>query len=65
MTQNEFRDSLAALGLSQARLSRLLQTDKATPNRWASGSVEIPRAVVLLLRTLEGGKTTIEELEAI
>lgn len=49
MTADEYRAALAALGLSQARLGRILGLDKSTPNRWAMGTGEVPSAVVLLL----------------
>lgn len=49
MTLREYRAALDALGLSQARLARILETDKSTPNRWATGVVPVPRAVALLL----------------
>lgn len=65
MTADDYRATLAALGLSQARLSRLLKVDKATPNRWALETAPIPRAVELLLRALASGRLTVEDLEAL
>ena len=50
MTPAAYRATLAGLGISQARLSRLLDADKSTPNRWATGAVPVPRAIVLLLQ---------------
>jgi len=65
MTSKDYRATLDALGLSQARLGRLLETDKSTPSRWATGAVPVPRSVALLLRLMERGAMTIEDLEAL
>jgi len=63
MTPKAYREALAALGMSQARLGRLLACDKATPNRWAMGTAPVPRAVELLLLALCAGRLTIDDLE--
>lgn len=63
--QNDFRSQMAALGMSQARLVRLLNLNKDTVSRWAVGEREPPRAVMLLLRLIESGRVTIEELEGL
>lgn len=65
MTPKAYRETLASLGLSQARLGRLLRADKATPNRWATGAVAVPRAVELLLLLLASGRVTLDEIEAL
>lgn len=65
MTPDDFRASLKAAGLSQARLGRLLDLDKATPNRWAMGSASVPVAVAMLLKLLASGRVTVDELEAL
>lgn len=65
MTPTDYRATLKAAGLSQARLSRLLDVDKGTPNRWAMGSRAVPRAVALLLILLASGRVTVDELEAL
>lgn len=49
MSADEFRAALAGLGMSQARLARILGMEKTAPNRWATGHVPVPRAVELLL----------------
>jgi hypothetical protein len=50
VTPDTYRETLAALGISQAQLSRILDVDKGTPSRWATGAVPVPRWLVLLLR---------------
>lgn len=62
---NAFRSQMAALGMSQARLVRLLNLNKDTVSRWGVGQREPPRAVMLLLRLIETGRVTIEELEGL
>lgn len=49
MNANAFVGALAALGLTQAALARILDLDKNTPNRWATGERPVPNAVALLL----------------
>lgn len=49
MTPQQFKDTLADLGLSQAGLARLLGANNVTTNRWAMGVVPIPHSIVLLL----------------
>lgn len=49
MTQTDFTAALDALGMTQARLARLLDLDKNTPNRWAKGLARIPKPVEVLL----------------
>lgn len=63
MTAADYRATLAALDLSQARLGRLLRLDKSTPNRWATGAAPVPRSAELLLRLLASGRVTLGELE--
>ena len=65
MTPDEYRQTIASLRLSQARLGRLLGVDKGTPSRWATGASTIPGAVALLLRAMRAGKVTADELEAL
>jgi hypothetical protein len=49
MSPAEFRIALKGAGLTQRRLSRILDCDKATVLRWAQGEVPVPVAVQLLL----------------
>jgi hypothetical protein len=64
MTSADYRATLAALGISQARLSRLLCVDKGTTTRWAYNT-RVPEAVALLLRLMMNGTVPIEYLETI
>lgn len=52
MTAEEYRDLIAALGLSQVDASILLGVDERTSRRWASGEREIPAPVARFLRYL-------------
>ena len=63
MTPEQFRDTLGALGITQARLGRLLSLDKNTANRWATGSTEVPQAVAVLLRLVAAGRLTVDDLD--
>lgn len=58
MTAEEYRDLIAALGLTQVDASILLGVDERTSRRWASGEREIPPPVVRFLRYLLATKTT-------
>lgn len=49
MSPNDYRAALAAIGLTQARLARILGSDKATTNRWSTGFRRVPRSIELLL----------------
>jgi hypothetical protein len=52
MTPDEYRDTYAALGLTQLGAGRFLGYDIRTSRRWASGDLEIPRHVQMLLRLM-------------
>lgn len=65
MTSKQYREALAGLGMSQARLGRLLGRDKSTPNRWATGRVPIPREVELLLLLALSIQMTADDLDAL
>jgi len=52
MTAAEYRDLIAALGLSQVAAAILLGVDERTSRRWASGEREIPPPVERFLRYL-------------
>ncbi len=49
MTSDEYRQAIAALGLSQMAAATFLEIGERTSRRWASGEVEIPAAVAMLL----------------
>lgn len=65
MTPENLRAVLAAVPITEARLARLLNLHVTTPCRWATGVSPIPTSAALLLRMLEGGRITLEDLEAI
>lgn len=65
MTPTDFRSTLAALGISQARFARLVRANKDTPTNWSQGRTEIPGSVELLLKLLASGAATVEQLEAL
>lgn len=48
MTAEDFREILAALGLSQTGAAKLFRTNDRTVRRWASGA-DIPVAVQIAL----------------
>jgi transcriptional regulator with XRE-family HTH domain len=65
LSPDDFRAVLGELGISQARLARLLGVATTTAWRWAAGEVAIPRAVGLLLCALYAKLVTMEQLEAL
>lgn len=52
MTQQEFRDALATLGVSQREFARVVGVDDRTVRRWALGEAAVPRWTRLLLDVL-------------
>lgn len=52
MTDEEFRDALEDLGMTQIDASRFLCIGERTSRRWASGEIEVPRSVELLLKLM-------------
>lgn len=50
MTRDEYRGALAALGLAQEEVGRLLGAGPRTARRWASGEVEVPGPVEMHVR---------------
>ena len=52
MTDEEYRNAIAALGLQQTEAARLLGVDERTSRRWASGEREIPPPAARFLRFL-------------
>ena len=65
MTPADFRVTLAALGIAQARLARLLDLNPSTVQRWATGELPVPRSAVLLLRLMADGKADVAALESL
>ena len=52
MTANQFRATLARLGLSQRGASRLFNVNERTVRRWASGDIAVPEGIVTHLQTM-------------
>ena len=50
MTKDEYRQALAALGLAQEEVGRLLGVDGRTARRWAAGEVDVPGPVEMHIR---------------
>lgn len=50
MSRDEYRDALAALGLAQEEVGRLLGVGPRTARRWASGEIDVPGPVEMHLR---------------
>ncbi len=63
MTPTEYRDTIAALGLSQVKAARLLGVGERTSRRWALGEQPVPRAAALALRLMVDQGITAEEAE--
>lgn len=63
MTRAEYRATLTALGITQARLGRLCKVNKDTPTNWGKGRTEVPGSVALLLKAVQAGLVTFEQLE--
>ena len=49
MTPAEYKEAIAALGLSQVAAGRFLTNNPRTSRRWASGESRVPKAVAMLL----------------
>jgi hypothetical protein len=62
MTQYQFRIALDRIGLSQVGAARLFGGDERTFRRYALGEARVPAAVVILLRLLELGKITGDDI---
>lgn len=52
MTNDEFRTSLRALGISQRWLAERLGVHKSTVSHWATGAAPIPKYAAEYLRVL-------------
>lgn len=53
MTATEFREIIAALGLSQTAAAGLLGVDARTARRWANGERDVPEPAARFLRYLK------------
>ena len=65
MTHTEYREHLAALGLSQVGAARLFRVAPRTSRRWTLGEQDIPTAVEIVLRLMVRFKLKPEDIEAL
>jgi DNA-binding transcriptional regulator YiaG len=52
MTAEEFRAAIDEIGLSQVQAARMLNANERTARRWASGEIDIPTPVAIVLRLM-------------
>jgi len=64
VTPTEFRAVLRGLGLSQRAFASRLGLDAHTVNRWAQGSVPVPRYAIYVLELLSERRELAEKLGA-
>jgi DNA-binding transcriptional regulator YiaG len=64
MTADRYRATIDRLNLSQVGAARLFKVDDRTSRRWASGDAPVPEAVAKLLRLMEAGALTVEQVRA-
>ena len=62
MTHIQFRETLAALTLSQVGAARLLGVNERTARRWGNGEQDIPPPVQRFLRLMLALKLTPERV---
>jgi DNA-binding transcriptional regulator YiaG len=66
MTNVEYREAIAALGLSQRRAAKLLGVDERTSRKWASGETAIsPPAARFLAYLVATGATGSEAMQVL
>lgn len=65
MTSGEIRDLRQSLGLTQKRLSELLQIGEKTWTRWESGRDRPSKSLHLLIRALRDGRIDVAYLESL
>jgi DNA-binding transcriptional regulator YiaG len=63
VTPKQFKAAIEALGLSQGRAARLCGFHARTAKRWAGGQRKVPEPVSILLRLMQAGKISIEDIE--
>jgi hypothetical protein len=67
MSSDQYQRALARLDLSIARAAVLLDVDRRTSERWASGDRDVPgpvgRFLTYLLSTGKSGESVIKKLE--
>ena len=52
MNEKEFRDALAALGMSQVEFAKFIGADGRTVRRYALGETPVPGGTALLLKLM-------------
>lgn len=52
MIAAEYREAIAALGLTQVGAAKLFGVNERTGRRWALGEQDVPRAVEIALRLM-------------
>lgn len=65
MTSDEYRTTIAALGLTQVGAARFLGVDERTSRKWAAGERDIPPPVERFLRFLVAAKIKPERVTAL
>src|SRR5262244_1591720 len=55
MSAAQFKGELRRVGMSKRRLAMVFHVSRSTVYRWATGEVEIPGPVAVLMRTLPKG----------
>lgn len=64
MTPEQYRTSIAALGLTQVSAAYLFGVDARTSRRWALGERPVPGSVVKLLRLMLTGRLSLDDVRA-
>jgi hypothetical protein len=62
MTGEDYRDAIGRLGFTMVGASRFLSVGERTSRRWASGEIEVPRAVELLFKVMLGCRLTPDDV---
>lgn len=63
MTPEQYGEAKFALGLSHARLARVLKMHRRTSTRYLSGARKVPAGVAQRIRLMLSGRLKPEELE--
>lgn len=62
MTPHQYRQALAALGLTQLEAAQLFDYSIRTSNAYASGEMTVPLPIAVLLKLLVAGKIKLGDL---
>jgi DNA-binding transcriptional regulator YiaG len=63
MTSLQFRNVIAKIGLSQVQASRVLGVTPRTVRRWALDEVKIPPTAAKLLRLMQMGEISTQQVK--